>query len=84
MSALATIWATTLGLPERDIGSDSDFCSLGGTSLTLMVMVARVRAEVVAAEDEPHFMAALGEIIDSPTPRRVAHLAASPARVPIA
>ncbi|UOZ04409.1 non-ribosomal peptide synthetase [Amycolatopsis sp. WQ 127309] len=83
-SALAAIWATTLGLPERDIGPDSDFYSLGGTSLTLMVMVAKVCAEVVAPEDEPRFMAALGEIIDSPTLRRVAHLAASPVRVPIA
>jgi amino acid adenylation domain-containing protein len=83
-SALAGIWATTLGLPVRGIGPDSDFYSLGGTSLTLMVMVGKVCAEVVAAGDEPQFMAALGEIIDRPTLRRVAELAAAPERVPIA
>ncbi|WP_440071888.1 amino acid adenylation domain-containing protein [Streptosporangium sp. OZ121] len=47
--ALATVWAEVLGLPE--VTRDGDFFELGGDSLVIAKLAARLREEVPATRD---------------------------------
>ncbi|HEX3782771.1 MAG TPA: non-ribosomal peptide synthetase [Pseudonocardiaceae bacterium] len=75
-SAIAGIWARTLGMSTSDISPDNDFYSLGGTSLNLMIMVASVCEEVGGGSE---IMTAFSHIIEDPTVDRIAALVRSEA-----
>ncbi|MGH3379560.1 MAG: AMP-binding enzyme [Actinoallomurus sp.] len=81
-AAIAGIWAGLLGTSAQDLRHDSDFYSLGGTSLTLVVMVAEVCEQVVPPEAREGFMARLVEIISEPTLHRITSFAAEASREP--
>ncbi len=73
--AVALIWSGTLGLPADRLGQEPDFHALGGDSLSLLTMLARVSSELVPAEREKEFMAHLARFIARPTLRHVAEVA---------
>ncbi|WP_415954487.1 non-ribosomal peptide synthetase [Streptomyces sp. KLOTTS4A1] len=72
---IATIWTDTLGLPADRLGQDPDFHALGGDSVTLLTMLARVAAEIVGGDREKEFMSHLGSFIARPTLRHIATVA---------
>ncbi|WP_370151662.1 amino acid adenylation domain-containing protein [Streptacidiphilus sp. EB129] len=82
VAAVAGIWAGVLGVDVGRLDGSSDFHQLGGTSVLLLAMLARVGAEVVGADGEAAFMGGLGEIIRAPTLRTVATLARDTAARP--
>ncbi|MGD9486168.1 non-ribosomal peptide synthetase [Streptomyces sp. TRM70308] len=73
-AAVARIWAEALGLPPERLGPDPDFHALGGDSVTLLAMLARVASEVVGAERERAFMAHRAGFIARPTLSHVTRL----------
>ncbi|MGW4377977.1 non-ribosomal peptide synthetase [Streptomyces albidoflavus] len=72
---IAAIWSQTLGLPAAGLGQDPDFHTLGGDSVTLLTMLARVSSEIVGQEAEKEFMSHLGAFVARPTLRHVARVA---------
>lgn len=72
--AIARIWAGTLGVPTGDLNGDSDFHHLGGTSISLLTMMASVSRELVGADRERTFMAGLERVAGAPTLTTVAEL----------
>ncbi|MEU9006093.1 non-ribosomal peptide synthetase [Streptomyces sp. NPDC048551] len=72
---VAGIWARVLDVEPASVGADTDFHLLGGTSFTLVAMLAAVCAEIVGAAGEKRFMGRLDEVLRRPTPARIAELA---------
>ncbi|GAA1906588.1 hypothetical protein GCM10009753_41560 [Streptantibioticus ferralitis] len=73
--AVAQVWAHALGVDRARVDGRADFHRLGGDSVTLLAMLAGVSRDVLAADSEPAFMAALPEILREPTLARVASVA---------
>ncbi|WP_033354537.1 non-ribosomal peptide synthetase [Kitasatospora aureofaciens] len=74
-AAVAGIWARVLDVDPASIGPDTDFHLLGGTSFTLVAMLAAVCAEIVGTAGEQRFMGRLDEVLRRPTPAWIAALA---------
>lgn len=72
---VARIWATVLDGDRAGIAGDTDFHRLGGTSMSLIAMVAEVSRHVVGAAGERAFTSRMSEILAQPTVARVAALA---------
>jgi hypothetical protein len=72
--AIARIWAGTLGVSTGDLNGDSDFHRLGGTSISLLTMMAAVSRELVGAGQERAFMSGLERVAGAPTLTTVAEL----------
>ncbi|GAA3453634.1 non-ribosomal peptide synthetase [Dactylosporangium matsuzakiense] len=77
VSAVAGVWARTLGVEGGRLDRSADFHQLGGNSVQLLTMLAAVSHDVVGAGAEAAFMAQLGAIIREPTLARVSELARS-------
>ncbi|MFE9769911.1 amino acid adenylation domain-containing protein [Streptomyces sp. NPDC005808] len=74
-AVMAGIWADTLGLPADRLGQDPDFHALGGDSVSMLTMLARVASTVVAPEREKEFMSHLAPFIARPTLSHIAEVA---------
>ncbi|NYV75302.1 non-ribosomal peptide synthetase [Streptomyces sp. UH6] len=72
---IAEIWTEVLGLPADRLGQDPDFHALGGDSVSLLTMLARVSSDVVGREGEKEFMSHLAGFIARPTLRHVSEVA---------
>ncbi|MGE7438934.1 phosphopantetheine-binding protein [Kitasatospora sp. NPDC001175] len=72
---VAGIWARTLGVERSRLDAQADFYHLGGTSLSLLAMLAAVCREVLTPAQEDAFMGELARILGEPTLERVAALA---------
>ncbi|MFJ2590238.1 amino acid adenylation domain-containing protein [Streptomyces sp. NPDC087538] len=76
-AAVAEIWSDTLGLPATRLGQEPDFHALGGDSVTLLTMLARVASQLVPPAREKEFMSHLARFIARPTLRHVTEVAES-------
>ncbi|KJK49243.1 hypothetical protein UK23_14830 [Lentzea aerocolonigenes] len=65
------IWARVLGVEPDAVTPDTEFHRLGGTSLTLLKVLALIAVDVVGAEREADFMTHLRQIVRTPTPRAI-------------
>nr|AZF85912.1 non-ribosomal peptide synthase [Catenulispora sp.] len=74
-TAIAAIWADVLGVDAAQLDAASDFHRLGGASVLLLAMLARVGTDVVGPVGERALVSGLGEIIGSPTLGTVSALA---------
>ncbi|MDG6106879.1 non-ribosomal peptide synthetase [Dactylosporangium aurantiacum] len=74
-TAVARVWAATLGVDPARLDETADFHHLGGNSVQLLAMLAGVCRDVVGAGAERAFMAELGSIIREPTLARVSDIA---------
>jgi hypothetical protein len=72
---VARIWAQVLDGVPVGIAGDTDFHRLGGTSMSLIAMVAEVARQVVGSAGERAFTARMSDILALPTVARVAALA---------
>jgi acyl carrier protein len=69
-SDIALLWAETLGHPE--VRPEDDFFELGGDSLTAVQLVSRLR-------DQMGVTLSVVELLDQPTPRKLAAAVAAKA-----
>ncbi|MEU1626727.1 non-ribosomal peptide synthetase [Streptomyces sp. NPDC020096] len=72
--AVAQVWVHTLGVDRARMDGQANFHRLGGDSVSLLAMLARVSRDVLTADGESAFMAALPEILREPTLERVTAL----------
>lgn len=64
---MALIWSGILGVDEGRIDAHTDGYQLGGDSLSLLTMLARICREILPPGQEGEFMSQLGRIITAPT-----------------
>ncbi|MFJ8159057.1 AMP-binding protein [Streptomyces sp. NPDC094468] len=70
-TAVAAIWARVLGVPARSIGSAEAFHQFGGDSLSLLLMLTDVAADLVREEGQQAFQDALRGLLSNVTVERV-------------
>ncbi|MER6125467.1 non-ribosomal peptide synthetase [Streptomyces sp. NPDC001795] len=70
-TAVAAVWSRVLGAADRSIGPGDAFHQLGGDSLTLLLMLSEVAAELVHEEGQQAFQTAVHGLLRNVTVERV-------------
>ncbi|ONI75269.1 hypothetical protein ALI144C_41815 [Actinosynnema sp. ALI-1.44] len=70
-AAVAGVWSEILGIDPDRLDDDTDFQQLGGNSLDLLTMLAKVADRVVGEPARADFDAALATLVRTPTLRLV-------------